>query len=180
MSSWAKELGWLQTEKKRFFGPHGQSDEFAGVADGYWFVVRDSGLVVSVTVFIAGEQLARFDEISAKLDQQRKTLKFSDVSHGDLGIQFTFLGFLLNFHVNQEKVKSAVKKIPEILRDIGIAPNLFCSGCGGLGNLECYKVGTFGARLLCPECLDKIRKFIEGGLHGYNCNVRIDKGYVPK
>jgi hypothetical protein len=180
MSSWAKELGWLQTERIRFFVPRTQCDEFAGVTGGYWFVVRDSGQVVIITVFISGEQLSRFKEIKPQLNQHRNLLKFSEVSQGDLGVSFTFLGFLLNFYVNQEKVKSAVEKIPGILRDMGIAPNLSCSGCGTAGRLECYKVGTYGARLLCPECLDKLKKFIGGGLHGYKPGMSIVKGYTPK
>ena len=146
-------MGWCQTAKSSFW-KHGSFDEFVGLKEGYWCVIRDSRAMITLEIYYQSGDEGRLKEIKTELSRQRRLLGFHGLSIINGRITLLFFGWGLLFQSKTEKLKRALEAMPKLLISCGVEPSAVC-GCGSKDQLKCYKGSDTKVRVLCAECATK-------------------------
>ncbi len=154
LESWGKEMGWCQTGKLNFWR-NGSFDEFTGLSDGYFCLIRDWRGRIILRVHFFCENRERAKEIKMLLRRHRNALPQCSITVRDNAVTLTFGSFLFFFQNKFQRAKAALPAVISLLRNSGVRASAICA-CGRQDGLKCVLETDGAVRIRCPECAGKV------------------------
>jgi hypothetical protein len=153
LESWAKEMGWHQTGKLNFW-KNGSFDEFMGLSNGYFCMIRDWKGCLFLRVHFFSEDKERAKEIKGQIKRQRDLLPKAGITVRDNAITLTFGSFFFFFQDKLDRAKAALPAVVSLLRKINVRPSVVCA-CGRQDSLQCVLAKDRAIHICCPACVAK-------------------------
>jgi hypothetical protein len=177
VTDWAKKRGWWQTQWPKLSLWKRSVEEYAGLENGYWSVVRITGQLLTVGVFFSPQQKQQYRAAAQSTSRERGVMLSRGFACDENGVRRLSAGlWLLKSRV--DKINESLLGIRRFLDELHIGPDPVCTVCGGSDALECYRVShtILLPNLLCPSCLKKLKLSVADCSSGYSKVAKVEKG----
>lgn len=155
-------MGWYQTGKASFWR-HGAYDEFMGLKDGFFCMIKDWRGRIYLHVYFLREGKSRSKEIAAIIKKQRRIWGCGGATARGSEVTLVFGGFSQLFRSKKNRmanIKSSLEAVVPLLRSMGVRPMAVCE-CRRQDQLVCLKESNGALHFRCKECAAKLKTALE-------------------